>query len=232
MAATVLGFVTRFVFALALADVFFFSNNNSTAISGFSSAGGSDANSGFDSAFAEAFAFVTTFAVVSGPRPPRETTFAAAFLTGTGPTSNSGDLGAAFATAEVFFGTTGETAGLVSTTGSAAIAGFAFALRLLPFKALGSATLAATLRGFFAAVFFTVFARFTFELLAPVLARLRVVRGERGWAAVFFGFFMATILATGRSCFWRVRPVFRWRNGYLIFGPRAERRVTLRDISQ
>jgi len=31
---------------------------------------------------------------------------------------------------------------------------------------------------------------------------------------------MAIILALGRGCWWRVRPVYQWRNGYLIFAPK------------
>jgi hypothetical protein len=84
-------------------------------------------------------------------------------------------------------------------------------------RATGPAVLAETLRVFFAAAFLTDFAGLVFEIFAPVLARLRVVRAGRGFAAaVFFGFFMTTILATECGCCWRVRPVFGWRNGYLI----------------
>ena len=57
-AATLLGFATRLIFALGLGGCFFLSKIISTAISGFSSAGGSgESGSGFESLFADAFSF-------------------------------------------------------------------------------------------------------------------------------------------------------------------------------
>jgi hypothetical protein len=225
-ATTDLGFATRFVLARGLATVFFFSKINSTPISGFSSAEGCG---GSGSSFA--FGFATAFSNTRGLNSPGEITFAADFAADRGPASSSGDFGAAFAVAEVLLGAADR--GFVSGTGSAAAAGLAFTLRLMIAAAFGSGAgfgntagsigvtrltaTAATLRVFFAAIFFTVFAGFAFEIFAPVLARLRVVRAGRGFAAaVFFGFFMTTILATECGCWWRVRPVFGWRNGYLI----------------
>jgi hypothetical protein len=179
---------------------------------------------------------------------PKVTIFPAAFLARTGWTLNIGDWGAAFAVAEVFLGMTGS--GLVSATGFAAIGGLAFALRSLVavtlcatpdfrfaesacFSGTGSCALSATFRVLFAAVFFAVFTGFAFEIFAPVLARLRVVRAERGLAATaFFGFFMAIILATECGCSGRVRPVFRGRNGYLNFGLDAMRLVARPRNSQ
>ncbi|HWC61671.1 MAG TPA: hypothetical protein VHC44_18415 [Verrucomicrobiae bacterium] len=69
---------------------------------------------------------------------------------------------------------------------------------------------------FLAAIFFRgVLAGLVFEVFALVFVRPRV---ERGLAAVvFFGFFMATVLALGRVRFCRLSPVFQGRNGYLNF---------------
>jgi hypothetical protein len=59
----------------------------------------------------------------------------------------------------------------------------------------GVAGLTTTFEDFFAAVFFTAFAGFAFKVFAPVFARF--FSPESGLVAVFFGFFMATILAMG-----------------------------------
>jgi len=112
---------------------------------------------------------------------------------------------------------------LISATGSAATTGFAFGVRLIPAEAFGSArgfgcdlgagfdattfaAFAATLGVFFTAILFEAFPGFGFETFAPVAARLPVVREERSLAAVFFGFFMATILANGARLLLQTTP--------------------------
>jgi hypothetical protein len=76
---------------------------------------------------------------------------------------------------------------------------------------------------FFAAVFLGILAALSFEIFAPVFVCFRVLRPEGGFAAaVFFGFFMATILAQGRVGCWRLSPAFRTRNVNLIFALRRE----------
>ena len=127
---------------------------------------------------------------------------------------------------------------MASTTGTAARAGIAFVFGRLLAKVFGFAagflfvsaglldltTLAAPLRIFLAAGFLAGFTGFLFEIFAPVFAwlSLALTRAGRGLAAaVFFGFFMTTILATGWGCCWRLSPAFGWRNGYLNWDPQA-----------
>jgi hypothetical protein len=65
----------------------------------------------------------------------------------------------------------------------------------------GFAALGAAFGDFFAATFFTTLTDFAFKIFAPAFAPVRFALLGRGLAAVFFGFFMATILATGRLLF-------------------------------
>jgi hypothetical protein len=74
-----------------------------------------------------------------------------------------------------------------------------------------------------AAAFFGVAAVSALVFFVPGVASFEMVRRERGFAAaVFFGFFMATVLATGvRVCWLRLSPGFQRRNGNLVFAKPA-----------
>jgi hypothetical protein len=131
-----------------------------------------------------------------------------------GSISNKVDFGAAFAVAEVFLGAAAGIGGLAAITGfdKETISAFARRFGLTPafgrtelfFAALTvaatpeSAVFVPAFRARLGATFFVAFAVFAFKIFAPVLTRLRAFRLESGFAAaVFFGFFMATILANG-----------------------------------
>jgi hypothetical protein len=202
------GLVTRFVLERGLA---FFSNKNSTPNSGFSS--------GFDSGIGSDFAMA--FALGSALNPLVEPSFAAGFAFGMGGISNSDDLGAALALAVDFLSTTGfggSTTGLTSGGASLAIKAFDLVERLRLSASAGSAFVATAVfaipaaRGaFLMARFFGDFA--AFKVFAPALARLALARRTGGFAAaVFFGFFMTTVLRWLARLLRRLSPVFPRRN--------------------
>jgi hypothetical protein len=138
-------------------------------------------------------------------RLPADVSFETDFALGTSGMSSSGDLGADLALATGFLLTTGFgcSTGLISGAGLLTMVAFGFVARLrLTVGAdlvLGVATAFATFAAsgiFLTERFFGDFA--AFKVFALGLARLTLVRREGGFAAVvFFGFFMATILAMG-----------------------------------
>lgn len=122
----------------------------------------------------------------------------------------SGDLGAALAVAVDFFAATGfdGSSGLISIAGLVSVEAFAFTLRLT--FGVG-VTLAAAFAFeifvagglFLAAGFFGRFA--VFEVFAPRLARLELARREIR-PVVFFGFFIATVLAWVARLLVEIKP--------------------------
>lgn len=205
--APAFGLATRLVLG-AVADfgLDFLSYKNSTPTSGFSSTGGSDAGVGFDfGAVLGATAgsgFAAAFALASGLNPPIEASLATDFALARAGISRSDDCGAALALAVDFLGITGfgGSTSLVFSAGSLTTVTFVFIGRLrliaagLAFAGAEDFVTFAASGTFLTDRFFGDFA--IFNAFTPGFARLPPARREGGFATVvFFGFFMATILA-------------------------------------